>query len=209
MENNYQNMDAIDRMRTRPLAWMNILLVVANILIFVLVEITGSTTDTANMLLWGASYVPYVVDGREYWRLFTSMFLHFGIQHLFNNMLLLFFLGDTLERVVGKISYLLIYLLGGLGGNILSCYVEMKNESYAVSAGASGAVFAVIGAMLYVLIRNRGRIEEMTAQRLMIMALLTLYVGFTTKGVDNMAHLGGLMCGFLLAVILYHGRHKA
>jgi len=132
------------------------------------------------------------------------MFLHFGIYHIANNMLVLFVLGQRLEPVVGKIKFILIYLLGGLGGNIFSFITEMKSADYAVSAGASGAVFAVMGAMLYVVIRNHGRIQDISVRQMMIMAGFSLYFGFTSTGVDNAAHVGGMVCGFILAAVLYH-----
>ena len=92
------------------------------------------------------------------------MFLHFGIYHIANNMLVLFVLGQRLEPVLGKVKFILVYLLGGLGGNIFSLLMETKKAEYAVSAGASGAVFAVMGAMLYVVIRSRGRIQDISVR---------------------------------------------
>lgn len=97
-----------------------------------------------HMLQCGAAYTPAIMQG-EYYRIFTSMFLHFGPQHLGNNMLVLFVLGGRLERTVGKLKYLLIYLLGGMGGNLLCLFLELDSADFAVSAGASGAVFAVDG----------------------------------------------------------------
>ena len=95
------NEDAIDRMRKRPKNWANIMMAAANILVFLLVELTGSSEDTSHMITWGAAYTPLISDG-QFYRLFTCMFLHFGFEHLFNNMLLLIFIGDYLERYVGK-----------------------------------------------------------------------------------------------------------
>ena len=93
-------------------------LILINILVFLAVELTGGSEDTMHMLQCGAGYTPAIIQG-EYYRIFTSMFLHFGPQHLGNNMLVLFVLGGRMERTVGRIRYLLIYLLGGMGGNIL------------------------------------------------------------------------------------------
>lgn len=134
--------------------------------------------------------------------------MHFGINHLVNNMLVLFFLGDNLERAVGHWRYLIIYLLSGLGAGSLSVYMMIRSGDYAVSAGASGAIFGMVGALLYIVIRNRGRLENVTTKRLGFMILLSLYLGFTSSGVDNMAHVGGLISGFLLAVLLYHKKKK-
>ena len=96
---------------------VTVLLILANILVFTAVEFTGGSEDTMHMLQCGAAYTPAIMQG-EYYRIFTSMFLHFGPQHLGNNMLVLFVLGGRLERTVGKLKYLLIYLLGGMGGNL-------------------------------------------------------------------------------------------
>ena len=191
-------------LRQRKRVPVNTGLIILNLLVFLGVEGTGSALDTNHMLRWGAMYAPDIFQQGEYYRLITSMFLHFGIYHIANNMLVLFVLGQRLEPVVGKIKFILIYLLGGLGGNIFSFIMEMKSADYAVSAGASGAVFAVMGAMLYVVIRNHGRIQDISVRQMMIMAGFSLYFGFTSTGVDNAAHIGGMVCGFILAAVLYH-----
>ena len=117
------------------------------------------------MLDCGAAYTPMIIEGGEYYRLFTCMFLHFGIEHLLNNMLVLFVLGSRLERVIGKIwNPLIIYIVGGLLGNVISVLVELKSMDFAVSAGASGAVFAVMGAMIYIVIRNKGWLGDLSAE---------------------------------------------
>src|SRR5699024_3481221 len=131
---------------------VNLCMVLLNILVFVVLEFWGNTEDPGFMLGHGASFVPLIVERGEYYRLFTSMFLHFGIEHLFNNMLVLIFLGDMLEKLAGKWRYLLIYLLGGLGGNLLSLAMELRSGEFAVSAGASGAIFAVIGALVFLVV---------------------------------------------------------
>ena len=187
---------------------VTVLLILANILVFTAVEFTGGSEDTMHMLQCGAAYTPAIMQG-EYYRIFTSMFLHFGPQHLGNNMLVLFVLGGRLERTVGKLKYLLIYLLGGMGGNLLCLFLELDSADFVVSAGASGAVFAVMGAMIYAVIRGRGHIEDLSARQVVIMAAFSLYFGFISEGVDNAAHVGGLICGFLLAVLLYHPSQRA
>lgn len=197
-----RNEDAIDRMRKRPKSWMNGCIIVLNIIAFALVEVTGSSEDAVHMVVWGAAYPPLILMG-EYWRLVTCMFLHFGLEHLFNNMLLLGFIGDNLERAAGRVKYLLIYGLGGCGASLISFYWNLLTGEDVISAGASGAIFAVIGAIIYIMIRNKGRLEDLSLKRLGLMAALTIYVGLTSSGVDNAAHIGGLVCGFILAVIFY------
>lgn len=183
-------------------------LILINIVVFLLVEFTGSSQSSMHMLDWGAACTPMIIQGGEYYRLFTCMFLHFGIEHLLNNMLVLFVLGSRLERVTGKIKFLLIYLLGGVLGNVTSLCLELYSQDYAVSAGASGAVFAVMGAMIYVVIRNKGWLGDLSARQILIMAAFSLYFGFASTGVDNAAHVSGMVSGFLLAVILYHPGRK-
>lgn len=183
---------------------VTVLLILINTLIFLVVEFTGGSENGQHMLECGAAYAPLILEQGQWYRLFSSMFLHFGAPHLINNMLVLFVLGQRLEPVLGKVKFILVYLLGGLGGNIFSLLMETKKAEYAVSAGASGAVFAVMGAMLYVVIRSRGRIQDISVRQMMIMAGFSLYFGFTSTGVDNAAHVGGLVCGFILAALLYH-----
>lgn len=191
-------------MRTRGKQFsLNVAMIVVNVIIFFIVDVTGGSQNTLHMIHSGAANAGLIVDEHEYYRLFTSMFLHFGMAHLANNMLVLFVIGDNLERAVGKIRYLLIYLLSGVGGNILSCYLEYRQGVVTVSAGASGAIFGVMGAMIYVLLANHGRLEDLTVRQIVIMAGFSLYFGFTSSGVDNAAHVGGLICGFVLALLIY------
>lgn len=196
---------AVEELRKEPVTAGLILL---NILVFLAVEFTGSSQNTMHMLDCGAAYTPMIVQGGEYYRLFTCMFLHFGIEHLLNNMLVLFVLGSRLERVIGKIKFLLIYLLGGVLGNVISLYLELHAQNFTVSAGASGAVFAVMGAMIYIVIRNKGRLGDLSMRQILIMAAFSLYFGFASTGVDNTAHVAGMVSGFLLAVLLYHPGRK-
>ena len=188
---------------------VNLFLVAVNILVFIVLSIIGDTQDAWFMAAHGACYTPFVLEYGEYYRLFTCMFLHFGIEHLFYNMLLLIFVGDTLEKTAGKVRYLLIYLIGGLAGNILSVWAGMDRAEYAVSAGASGAIFAVIGALIWIVLRNKGKLEGYSSQRLILMAGLSVVNGLTETGIDNWAHIGGLAGGFLLAVLLYRKKTGA
>lgn len=200
------NEDIVDRMRSGSKKRMNYLIVVINLLVFLLVTVTGGSESYDNMMRWGAAYTPSIQSG-QYYRLFTSMFLHFGIEHLGGNMLLLLFLGDYLERYVGKAGYLLIYLCGGIFGNVCSYRHEVKmitgGESPALAAGASGAIFAVVGAMIVLLICHKGKVEDLTFQRMVLMAVGSLLVGFQTANVDNAAHLGGFAAGIVIMGILY------
>ena len=161
-------------------------LILLNILVFLIVEFTGSSQNTMHMLDCGAAFTPMIIQGGEYYRLFTCMFLHFGIEHLLNNMLVLFVLGSRLEQVIGKIKFLLIYLIGGVLGNVISLLIELRTQDFAVSAGASGAVFAVMGAMIYIVIRNKGWLGDLSMRQILVMAAFSLYFGFaSTCGIQT------------------------
>ena len=196
--------------RRRP-AYINGVLIAVNILYFFWLEFHGSTENAAFMVEHGAMYVPLVVREGEYYRLLTAVFMHFGISHLVNNMVILFVLGDNLERALGKVKYLVFYLICGVGANVFSMVVSIREYELAVSAGASGAIFGVIGGLLYVVIRNRGRLEDLSTRQLALFVVCSLYFGFTSTGIDNAAHVGGLVLGFLLAAIFYRnpGRKEA
>ena len=185
-----------------------IFLIVVNVIVFFILSFQGMTEDAQFMLEHGAMYVPYMMEGEEYYRLFTSMFMHFGFEHLMNNMIMLGTIGWNLEYEIGKIKFMIIYFGSGLIGNILSGMGDMMTGEYAVSAGASGAVFGIVGALLYVAIRNRGQIGTVSGRGLVLMIVLSLYYGFTSSGVDNLAHIGGLAAGFILGVLLYWKRKR-
>lgn len=187
---------------------MTVLLAAVNVIVFLVLSIQGMTEDAEFMLHHGAMYVPYVAERDEYYRLFTCMFLHFGFEHLMNNMVVLLIVGWNLEMAVGKVKYLFLYIGSGLCGNVVSAIWDIRTGEYAVSAGASGAVFGMIGALLYVALRNRGRIGDISGRGIGFMVIVTLYYGFSNTGVDNAAHVGGLLSGFLLAVLLYRKRER-
>lgn len=176
---------------------------VINVLVFFLLSLRGDTESGYFMLQYGAMYEPLVTDGHEYYRLITSLFLHFGIQHLLNNMVMLGALGYQLENEIGRIKFLLIYFISGIGGNLCSLYWNVSHGEQVISAGASGAIFGLMGALLYIVAVNRGRLGRLSGRGMLIMVALSLYFGLTSSGVDNSAHIGGLICGILITVLLY------
>ena len=179
---------------------VTLVMAAVNIIVFFAMELAGNTQSTDFMLAHGACYGPYVRQG-EYYRLFTSMFLHFGITHLAYNMICLLGMGDILERMTGSFRFALIYLLGGLAGNVVSVLWELYSGKAAVSAGASGAVFAVIGAMIFLAVRKGSRVSRVFSKRLMIVTVLMIAQGFVEAGTDNAAHIGGVAAGFLLCAV--------
>lgn len=183
-------------------------LIVINIGIFLIIMLLGKTSDTMFYLNHGAMYGPYITEGHEYYRLVTCMFLHFGISHLLNNMVMLGALGWNLEPEIGRVSFLIIYFFSGIGGNVLSFLVDQYRGETVISAGASGAIFGLMGALVCAVIRGRGRLGRLSRQGMILMVVLSLYFGLTSSGVDNVAHIGGLICGFFAEAILGVLRRK-
>ena len=183
-------------------------LIVINIVVYVVLGMIGNPYDPVFMADHGAVFTPLVVYSKEYYRVFTSMFLHFGVEHLINNMIVLGALGMHLEPHIGKIRFIIIYMLSGLAGNILSIFADFYSASYPVSAGASGAVFGIMGSLAVVVIKNKGRIEGIDKKRMIFMIFLSLYLGFTSPGTDNLAHIGGLVAGALITAVLYRSKRS-
>lgn len=188
---------------SRYISPVNIGIILCNILVFLVVNTllpdrTGSLLVDRGALSWRD-----ILDNGEYYRLITYMFLHAGPEHLINNMIVLLFIGDNLERAIGKWKYLIAYLASGVLAGAVSVYYNMIKYNNIISIGASGAIFGVVGAMAYIVIVNRGRLENISTRQLVWFVVFSLYGGLTSQGVDNAAHIGGLISGFILAALLY------
>ena len=188
--------------------YITIGLIITNIIIFILLEWNGNSLDAEYMMEMGAVYPEKIQKDGEYWRLITATFMHFGFSHLLNNMVLLGTAGQILERALGPIKYLILYLLAGIGGSTLSYAQMIHSGDYAVAAGASGAIFGIVGALLWVVIRNKGHYETLTGKGLIAMIVLCLYYGISTGGVDNWGHIGGLIGGFLVSILFYNRKKE-
>lgn len=184
--------------------WMNVnvALIVVNILVWLVLCTQGDTRSAQFMYEHGAIYPTDVLNGDGY-RLFTAMFLHFGAEHLISNMFMQYFLGNMLLRALSQWKFALIYLFAGIGGNVTSLVMMYVTGDFAVAAGASGAIYGVIGALLWVVLRNGGKFESISVPRMLLAVAVYIGYGFTTEGVDAWAHLGGMVAGFLAAILLY------
>lgn len=184
----------------RSLPWISVFLVAVNVISFLICTFTGDLLYNK-----GAFDVTELLHGGVY-RLFTSMFLHWGVQHLFSNMIVLYYVGALVERELGPLPYAVLYLLSGLAGNIFSAGYELLTGSYGSSVGASGAVFGVEGALLLLVMLRRGRLSSMTTGRVAFAIAFSLYCGFTSAGVNNAAHIGGVLMGFFTAAVVAAGK---
>ncbi|MGN0166154.1 MAG: rhomboid family intramembrane serine protease [Lachnospiraceae bacterium] len=178
-------------------------LIIINCIVLFLVNLLGDVLDLSYLLNDGAVSWMAVFDDGEYYRLFTCMFLHAGIDHIVGNMIVLYAAGELLERAAGHISVILIYIGGGLMGSVTSCLYYYSTHQYIESIGASGAVFAVVGGLIMYMILNRASLMGMGAVRIILFACYALYSGFINQGVDNAAHVGGLMGGSIIYLLIF------
>ena len=184
----------------KGLPLMNIGLIAVNAAVFVVGLLAPSAGKAMGEA--GCFSVLYLMYGGEYYRLITAAFLHADAVHLFNNMLLLYFCGEIVEKTLGKPRALILYLLSAVCGNLLSAAYELSTQNYYTSIGASGAVFGLTGAMLFLVLVKKGAAAHISMRRALLAVALSVYAGFTNPGVNNAAHVGGLLSGFLLAFFL-------
>lgn len=183
--------------RIAKMPWVNICLVTANVIIFLICTFTGQLLYNI-----GAFGVAELMEDGSYYRMITSMFLHWDIQHLFSNMIVLYYIGEIVEKKIGHIPYVVLYLLSGIAGNVFSMGYELYMGEYYSSVGASGAVFGVEGALFLLVILNHGKLGYMTAGRLAFAIMFSLYSGFTATNINNAAHVGGVLMGFAATAVI-------
>lgn len=167
-------------------------LIAINVIIFLLGMILNLSDTFINLF---ANYGPLVTEG-QYYRLFTSMFIHANLFHILFNMYALYLLGSQAEGFFGKGKFLVIYILSGISGSLLSILLNQG----AVSVGASGAIFGILGALLYFGYNNRVYLGNTLIREIVPVILINLAFGFMMTGVDNFAHIGGLIGGLTTAM---------
>lgn len=172
-------------------------LIIINVVIFLLMYILGNgSTDSLTLLVFGANY-PSLVRGGEYFRLITSAFLHIGFLHLICNNYALYVIGSQLESFLGKFKFLVVYLVSALCGSLMSMIF-----TDGISAGASGAIFGLLGSILYFGYNYRVYLGSVLKSQIIPLIILNLAIGFLTPGIDNAAHIGGLLGGLGITMAL-------
>ncbi len=166
-------------------------IIAINVLMWILMTLAGGSTDIGVLIRFGAMYSPLVLRG-EYWRFITPMFLHVGFMHLAFNSYALYQLGGLAEKIYGVYRFIVIYGVAGICGSFFSFVFTQ-----AVSAGASGAIFGMLGALLYFGGRRPGVFRKGFMANLVTILLINLFIGFSNPGIDNFAHLGGLAGGYI------------
>lgn len=171
-------------------------IVITNVLIIINVIMYLLSITNSNIL---NSFVldPNAVRLGEYYRLITCTFLHGGLFHILFNMYALYTIGNQVETFVGKTKFLIIYLVSGLSGSLLSCVLNNN-----LSLGASGAIFGLMGCLLYFGYHYRLYLGTVLIRQIVPIIILNLIIGFTTTGIDNAAHIGGLVGGIFISMAL-------
>lgn len=180
---------------TKPI--ISYVLISLNILIFILMYIFGNGSESSETLInFGANYIPLTKSG-EYFRLISSAFLHIGVFHILFNMYALYILGPQIESYYGKMKFIIIYLYSAILGSLFTTALSSSNT---VAAGASGAIFGLLGSLLYFGYQYRGYIGDVIIKQVMPIIIINLFIGFTTPGIGNMAHIGGLIGGYFISM---------
>ena len=179
-----------EKIFSKKLPIITYVLMAINILIFLL--------NTAGIIGNGLFYMSgeYFKQG-QFWRVITYAFFHGDIIHLLCNMYSLYIIGPQVESKFGKVRFILIYLISAISGGLLSAGIT----NY-VSVGASGAIFGVLGALLYFGMRFRLYLKESIKSQILPVIIINIGIGFMISGIDNACHIGGLIGGFLAAMAL-------
>lgn len=178
------------------------LLLYINIIIFFLVELNGGSSNVETLIQFGAKFNPAIVEG-EWWRVVTSMFLHIGFLHLLMNMVALYYLGTMVERIFGSLRFLYIYFLAGIAGGLTSFAFNIS-----IAAGASGAIFGLLGALLFFGTVYRELFKQTMGKNLILILLINIVFGFIVPQIDMGAHLGGLIGGYIASAIVFVPQQK-
>ncbi len=187
----------------RRMPLVTLVLITLNTIAFILLDqFVGRSQEVANLIRFGAYSYPLIVENGEYWRLITNTFLHIGSFHFLLNMGILFILGNLLEGLYGRSRYIILYLVSAIGGSLASLiFVRV-----AIGAGASGAIFGLMGVVVALGLRHKDRLPlrrgRVFGMRLLPFIVLDVALGFIIPHINIAAHLGGLAIGFIAGLIL-------
>ncbi len=194
---------------------VTLVLLVLNIVGYIFCTQMGEVVYTI-----GSMNAEKILVAHEYYRFLTSVFLHADIEHLVSNMIFLFGLGQMVEQVTGHISFSIVYLLSGFGGSIFSILYAVLTGKIYDAVGASGAIFGLVGALFILVVARdlkrrshsqgtveildqrgrqmQGAYESVSVGRIIFAVVYMIYSGSRAAGVDNAAHVGGLLCGIMI-----------
>ena len=199
-EEDFQTSSPILASKTHRMYVATWTLIAINLILWIATELVGDSENPKTLIDFGALFGPFIANG-EYWRLFTAMFLHVGLIHLLFNVFALFIFGQIVERAFGQIKFIVIYISSGLTGSIFS----FSFNPISIGAGASGAIFGILGALVAYFLMNRQKYGVLGQQNLtgvVVISSINLLLGFITPGIDNWAHIGGFSSGLLIGLVL-------
>lgn len=164
---------------------------------FIFMTVNGGTTDIQTLIKYGAMFPPLVSEYNQYYRFITSIFIHIGIMHIFFNGYALYVFGPQIEKLMGPKKYFLFFILTGIGGNVATYIFNFVS----VSAGASGSLFGLFGAFLYLVVRHPKMVTPAGKKSILQLLGINLLLTFLIPSISITAHLGGLIIGFLLSFV--------
>ncbi|GGJ20343.1 rhomboid family intramembrane serine protease [Paenibacillus hunanensis] len=176
------------------------LIALANIVVFLLMTFNGGSQNSATLVEYGA--LTNLIGYDQWWRTFTAMFVHIGFDHLLFNTFAIIVFAPPLERLLGTLRYGVLYFASGLIGNIISLELYRQSSEGHLAAGASGAIYGIYGAFLYIALFQRGMLDRVSRQTIYTILGLGLVYTFIMPGIGIWAHLGGLISGFFIYGLL-------
>lgn len=181
------------------------LLLLVNIMMFLVVTFNGGSTNNETLYRFGA-----LINEGESWRYVTAMFLHSGFDHLLFNCFGLLVFAPPLERLMGSWKYTLLYFLSGVLANVLSSAYNIQMDRLVISVGASGAIYGIYGAYLYIAVFQRKLIDESSRKTLYALLVFGIISSVIVANVNWMAHFGGLIAGFFVygLIIRWIGKRR-
>ena len=185
---------------------VTIIIIAINVVVFGLMELNGGSTNTLTLMEFGAAQYFAIVHQGQLYRLVSSMFLHIGIMHLFMNTMWLVLAGIRAEQSFGILKFLVVYFAGGIIG--ASSMVSLAPNPFTVGAGASGAIFGLMGALMARMLITKRPIATFTVQSLGMMLGINLVIGFMIPQISNAAHIGGLIAGGIVGALFSLPRKK-
>lgn len=172
-------------------------LLVIMIVYFIFISLNGGTTNNVALVKYGAFFPPYILEFSEYYRFISAIFIHIGLSHILFNGYALYVFGPQIEMLMGPKKFLVFFLLSGIGGNIATFFFNFAS----LSAGASGSLFGLFGAFLYLVHRHRNMVTPEGRKSILSLLGINLALTFLVPSISITAHLGGLVIGYLLSYI--------
>jgi rhomboid protease GluP len=164
-----------------------------NFMLFVVLLFYGGF-NLENLVDFGAIFPPFILENGQWYRIITAIFLHGGFVHFLSNSIVLFFLGSHLERLIGSLRYIIIYMISGI---VSSLFVVYFGGYTVVTIGASGSIFGIVGALLLLTFLRKTWFSEQSKRSIRQLVIINLVLTFAIPNISIPGHLGGLIAGVI------------